>query len=380
MKADTAAQLIARARAVLASGQPEMAASASSAAVARYLDPARLQREQVLLRRHPHAVVAASVLRERGSWWSGDLLGQPLLLTRDTSGQLRAFLNVCRHRGARVVAPGEGCGRERFACPYHAWTYASDGRLAHLPREEGFPDLDRADSGLRALAVGEAMSMVWVIPDPACAAQDLRAALGPFVAEIEGLGVADHVAYAPRALELRCDWKLVVEGSSEAYHFKVAHRDTIAPMFADNAQIVDEAGLHRRMFIVKEALREHAGEVSGAQLRTLGNLLYYFFPCTMLLVQPDHVQLTRIEPTALGRTRVSDTTLIPSAPDSDKARTHWDRNVALYRATLAEDYAQMESIHAGLASGANRELRFARYEFALARFNAQLDAELARDA
>lgn len=380
MKADTAASLVARARAVLASGQPEMHATGASAPVERYLDAQRLQRERVLLRRYPHAVVAASVLREPGSWWSGDLLGCPLLLTRDGAGAVRAFLNVCRHRGARVVAAGEGCGRERFACPYHAWTYASDGRLAHLPRAEGFPDLDRDSAGLRQLAVGEAAGMVWVIPDPDCAEHDVRAVLGAYAVELEGLGLGSHVAYAPRTLDLRCDWKLIVEGSSEAYHFKIAHRDTIAPMFADNAQIVDEDGLNRRMLIVKEALREASGEIDAERLRSLGNLLYFFFPCTMILVQPDHAQLTRIEPGALGVTRVIDLTLIPEPPADERARTHWDRNVALYRAALAEDYAQMESIHAGLASGANRELRFARYEFALARFNAQLDAELSRAA
>lgn len=380
MKPETSASLIARARAVLASGRPEMHETTARSPVTRYLDAARLERERALLRRHPHAVVAASALREAGAWWAGELLDVPLLVTRDGAGVLRAFLNVCRHRGARLAANGQGCGRERFACPYHAWTYGADGRLLAVPRAEGFPDLDRETSGLRVLAVAEAAGMIWVIPDADSAACDVRALLGPFVDELEGLGLASHVAYAPRTLSLRCDWKLIVEGSSEAYHFKIAHRDTIAPMFADNAQIVDESGLHRRMFIVKEALRDADGESGVEALRRLGNLLYYFFPCTMVLVQPDHAQFTRVEPLAVGQTAVHDTTLIPQPPVNERARTHWDRNVELYRCALAEDYAQMQSIQSGLASGANIELRFGRYEFALARFNAQLDGELARAA
>ena len=279
-------------------------------------------------------------------------------------------------RGARVVAAGQGCGRERFACPYHAWTYAADGRLRALPRAEGFPDLDPDQSGLRRLAVAERAGLVWVIPDPAVADVDVRAMLGAYAEELESFGLHHHVAYGQRDIELRCDWKLIVEGSSEAYHFKIAHRDTIAPLFVDNLQIVDEDGLHRRMFIVKEALREQPAPAQP-EPRAVGNILYYLFPSTMVLVQPDHAQVTRIEPTALGRTQVFDIALIPAAPDNDRARSHWDRNVQLYRDTLAEDYAQMEAIHAGLESGANRELRFGRYEFALARFHVQLDAQLA---
>lgn len=376
MNSATTAALLARARAVLASGQPEMGEAMVTSPVTRYLDDARLQRERALMRRHPQAVVAADVLRKAGSWWSGDVLGAPLLLTRDGGGTLHAFLNVCRHRGARVIAAGQGCGRERFACPYHAWTYSADGRLRAVPRPEGFPNLDLDASGLRRLALTERAGLVWVVPDPARADVDVSAMLGAFATELEGFGLALHVEYAKRSLELRCDWKLIVEGSSEAYHFKIAHRDTIAPQFADNLQIVDEDGLHRRMFIVKEALREQPAPAQP-EPRMVGNILYYLFPSTMILVQPDHAQVTRIEPTSLGRTQVHDIALIPLLPQTERARAHWERNVQIYRDTLAEDYAQMESIHAGLESGANAQLRFGRYESALARFHAQLDAQLA---
>lgn len=378
MKQAGAAALLDRARAVLDSGRPEMAERESTSPVSRYLDPARFDRERALHRRHPHAVAPANSLAKPGSWWSGDVLGVPLLITRDGSGTLHAFLNVCRHRGARVVATGEGCGRERFACPYHAWTYRTDGALAAVPQREGFPELDAGQSGLRHLAVAERAGIVWVIPDVDQADADVSQRLGCYVDELEALGLATHVAYAPRRLPLHCNWKLIVEGSSEAYHFKIAHRDTIATMFADNAQIVDEDGLHRRMFLVKEALR---GRDDAASLeRDFGNVMYFFFPATMILVQPDHAQVTRLEPVGTDRTDIVDFALIPEPPVRDSARTHWDRNVELYRATLGEDYAQMQAIQAGLASGANEALRFGRYEFALTRFNEQLDLELARIA
>lgn len=376
MKDEVAADLIARARAVLASGRAEMGECEARSPIWRYLDETRYARELALMRRHPQAVAPASALAHRGSWWSGDVLGVPLLITRDGGGTLHAFINVCRHRGARVVAAGEGCGRERFSCPYHAWTYGADGALVGVPRREAFPELRSEAAGLRRVAVSQRAGIVWTVPDPGCAGDDINARLGPFVDELDAMGFGNHVAYAPRHLDVRSNWKLVVEGASEAYHVKIAHRDTIAPMFADNVQIVDEDGLNRRVFFVKENLRTRAdtGEVSP---RDVGNLLYYFFPSTVVLVQPDHAQVTRLEPLAVNATRIVDFALIPEAPSTERARTHWDRNVKLYRDTFTEDYAQFEAIQAGLVTGANDTLRFGRFEFALARFHEQLDAELA---
>lgn len=376
MKPAAAASLLARARALLASGRPEMGADESRSPVGRYLDEARHLREVALMRRRWQAVAPASVLAQPGSWWSGDVLGVPLLLTRDGHGTLRAFLNVCRHRGARVVAAGEGCARERFSCPYHAWSYAADGALVGLPRREGFPGLRPEAIGLRPVAVLQRAGIVWVIPDPDCVGDHGNASLGAFVDELEGMGLGDHVAYAPRRLDVRSNWKLVVEGAFESYHVKTAHRDTIAPMFADNVQVVDEDGLNRRVFFVKENLRAGA-TLDDMHPREVGNLLYYFFPGTVVLVQPDHAQVTRLEPLAVNATRIVDFALIPEVPTTERARTHWDRNVKLYRDTFTEDYAQFEAIQAGLATGANEALRFGRFESALARFNEQLDAQLA---
>lgn len=369
------ARLLERARAVLRDGCPEMGQGETRSPVSRYLDVARHAREFALMRRYPQAVAPSHSLAQPGSWLSGDVLGIPLLITRDGNDALHAFLNVCRHRGARVVDVGDGCGRQRFSCPYHAWTYAADGSLLGVPRQEAFPDLESRDSGLRRLAVAQRAGIIWVVPDIECAADDIDAHLGEFADELESMGFSDHVPYAPRELEVSCNWKLIVEGASEAYHVKTAHRTTIAPMFADNAQVVEERGLNRRMYFVKEILRDMQG-AADIRLRDAGNFLYYFFPSTIILVHPDHTQVTRLEPLATDRTKLIEFALIPEAPRNDRARVHWDRNVQLYRDTLGEDYAQMESIQGGLASGANDSLRFGRFEAALARFNEQVEAEL----
>src|SRR5262249_30723439 len=103
--------------------------------VADYTCPAQSTRERdVFFRRGPFMVGLSCLLPKPGDYMTHDYSGVPMLLVRDDSGAPRGFLNVCRHRGARVA---EGCGNgRRFSCPYHAWTYGLDGRLVARPDDE----------------------------------------------------------------------------------------------------------------------------------------------------------------------------------------------------------------------------------------------------
>src|SRR5262249_17242341 len=92
-----------------------------------------------------------------------DYSGTPLLLVRQTDGSLRAFLNVCRHRGARL-ANGSGRGLRNLVCPYHAWCYGSDGKLLARPDERSFAEIDKSARGLCERAVVEKYGMIWVSP------------------------------------------------------------------------------------------------------------------------------------------------------------------------------------------------------------------------
>lgn len=345
--------------------------------VNHYLDAERFAQELQLFRNHPQAVAAASDLPAPGSWLSLTYMGTPLLLVRQANGVVQAFLNVCRHRGVRVVAEGAGHEARAFTCPYHGWTYQADGALRGVPQAEGFAGLDKTTSGLRALAVAEKAGLIWVIPNPDLAAQDAAASLAQLVPLIDDLaalaGIQQPVAFAPRSYDVAANWKLLVDGAFEAYHFKVAHRQTIAAMFAGNVQLVDEAGLNRRLYLLKNSFAEQQPDAASFEPRQHGNLTYFFFPFNTVLVQPDHAQFSRIEPLSPSLSRVHEITLIPQAPATEKAQKYWQANVDLYRRTLAEDYVLAESIQQGLASRANDSFTFGSFEFAIPRFHAQLD-------
>lgn len=379
MSEDFAAELHRRATSVLLAGRSDAEGQGDRVPVDQYLDETMAHQELGLLRRHPQPVAGSSSLAASpGAWLSLTHFGVPLLLVRQESGRVQAFMNVCRHRGARVVPEGSGSGARAFVCPYHAWTYRPDGGLRGVPEAFGFPCLQQEESGLRPLATAERAGVVWVVLDPALSAEDSRAHLGALMDNLESLaGLRTPVAYAPRSYEVQANWKLLVDGAFEAYHFQVAHRETIAHMFMHNLQVVDEFGLHRRLYLLKSKFAKDRPEAAGFDPRRYGNLTYFFFPNTTILVQPDHAQLSSLEPLGATRTRVHELTLIPEAPASDKATAHWDANVALYRRTLAEDYALAESIQTGLASGANEALSFGTFEYSAPRFHAQLRQQAA---
>lgn len=350
--------------------------------VARYVDPARHAAELALLRTLPHALAPRASLARPGDWLATAWLGVPILLVRDAGGVLRAFVNVCRHRGA-VLVPGEACGhdRERFVCPYHSWTYDASGRLAGRPHEADFPHVPRKTAGLVALPVAERCGLVWVVPT-AGAAFDWDAWFGPLAAEVESLG-CDAGARSPHArrFEQPSNWKLVLDANLESYHFQYAHRATIAHLFHDNLVQHASFGRHQRIVLPKRSLAEAAAADPGApvtwdRLGRHANVIYFFFPSTFLLWEGDHVNGFSVAPIAADRCLTSSWMLVPERHAERRALEHWKRNWQIFWDAIDEDYALAASMQVGAASGANAALAFGRNEFACDRFERDVEALL----
>src|SRR5215471_4194523 len=122
--------------------------------VANYRSPARLKAEiEVVLRRTPTVFCPSAALPEVGSYVAREAAGIPIVVVRGPDGQVRAFRNSCRHRGMQV-ATGSGCARA-FVCRYHGWTYNLEGKLRHIPHEEGFPGFDKEAHPLVPVAAEE---------------------------------------------------------------------------------------------------------------------------------------------------------------------------------------------------------------------------------
>jgi phenylpropionate dioxygenase-like ring-hydroxylating dioxygenase large terminal subunit len=189
-----------------------------------YSDPAvlRLEQEHIFKRSWQYVGIAGDVA-EPGQFFACRAGAVPIVVLRDGERKLRAFVNVCRHRGHEVV---KGCGRrETLQCPYHAWTYGLDGSLRSAPRSDREPGFDARDWSLLPALVDTWGPLVFVNPDPAAA--PLAETLGelPRVVRECGLDPAG-LEFRGRSRELlvEANWKLVVENYLECYHCPVAHK------------------------------------------------------------------------------------------------------------------------------------------------------------
>lgn len=340
----------------------------------RYLSPELFALERKHISRSlPQIAAHASELPDPGSFLTLEMAGSPLLLTRDENGIVRAVYNVCRHRGAQLVGEKSGC-KHRFSCPYHAWTWNNSGELIAVPHEKaGFPDLDRNEFGLHSVPCEEYAGWIWV----SLAGEngiDVTAHLGGLAEEFTAMLGADHVIFDTSTRDIAANWKILVEGGIESYHFRVAHKNTIAPLFLDNLSSYRCIGRHIRSVLPRSTLPElHEQAEEDWDIGKHANILYSLFPGSQFLVQEDHFIWIQGMPIAPDRTRLRLSTLIPRESNTAESREYWRLNHDLTMATLDEDFHLGESIQRGLDSGANSHLNFGRFEGALAQFNRFVD-------
>jgi Rieske 2Fe-2S family protein len=187
-----------------------------------YTSAAWFEQEQAALFGPRWALVGCTDdLGEAGDYVAGVVGRAPLVVIRGDDGELRAFHNLCRHRGM-VLLQGAGNVNRTVNCFYHQWRYALDGSLAVVPqRREQFPDLVIGDWGLLPASVEVWEGMVFVHPDPAAAPFDATLAGLPGLIGSHRPGLLRQVAAA--RLEARCNWKLFVENHIDVYHLWYLH-------------------------------------------------------------------------------------------------------------------------------------------------------------
>lgn len=343
--------------------------------VDHYLSEERFQLErEKIFSQVPMVAAHASEVAKPGDFIRREVAGRSVLITRDKSGNVNAFLNVCRHRGTRLVDDEAGC-KHRFSCPYHAWTYANSGELIAAPHfDEGFKGLEKEDLGLKRLSCEERHGFIWVTADPDSPI-DFDTHIGDIGKELEGLRIDDMVVTHQDVPVHDANWKILVEGGIEAYHFKVAHRTTIGPYFEDNLSSYRMIGSHMRSILMRTSMAHlDPAERDRWRLRDHAQVLYTLFPNTALLVQSDHIAWINQEALSAGQTRIRLSTLVPREDTGNVE--HWERNHEITRTTLDEDFVIGESIQASLATGANEHMIFGKFEGALDAFNKVVDAHL----
>jgi phenylpropionate dioxygenase-like ring-hydroxylating dioxygenase large terminal subunit len=197
---------------------------------ARYTSPAWAELEQTRL--WPHTwQIAGTVdhVAAPGDWFEYQVGWLSVIVLRTDDGTLRAFQNVCRHRG-NVLACGEGRGRTELRCAYHRWCWNLDGELREVPSRRGFGALPTDQLGLIEVQVGESAPLVFVNLD--LTADPLEEFLEVVPVDAPWLGLADFHCTYDVAMRMPCNWKTLIDGFSETYHVQGLHPEML-PMTDD---------------------------------------------------------------------------------------------------------------------------------------------------
>ncbi|SEP10356.1 aromatic ring-hydroxylating oxygenase subunit alpha [Trujillonella endophytica] len=272
----------------------------------------------VLFRDHPLVLCLSGALPEPNTYFTVDLCGSPVLLTRDARGEVHAMANICRHRGVRLV-DGAGAAK-KFTCPFHAWVYDLEGALVRVPVGEAFEGMCRDEKGLVELPVAEGYGLVVGRLRPG-AAVDVDEYLGPGLAdELAMLDFADWRPYGETHVhEVAANWKVTLDTYRENYHFNYLHRRTLATYAHGGVLTFDAFGAHLRNTSALRSIDALKGvpESEWTDVTQHFSYQYALFPNVSLTFDSRHAELWQILPIDAASCEVVHTAY--ARPDLDEA-------------------------------------------------------------
>ncbi len=275
-----------------------------------YFDPEFFEAEKAaFLCSAPQVVCHESEIGEPGEWRSIDYLGESIIVIRGDDGEVRAFSNVCRHRGSRIVDGTAGCAKV-LTCPYHAWSYARDGRLVGVPHRNEYPALDVDAHGLKPVALEKWHGFLFIALEPG--APSVAEMMAPYEAEVapyrfEDLRAIGRVTLRPRPL----NWKTVADNYSDHLHIPVGHPG-LTRLFGRNYRIEARDHVDRMEGDLAETPSANPSERAYQKLLPKADhlpashrrkwLYYKLFPNVAFDIYPDQVDFMQFLPVSSTET------------------------------------------------------------------------------
>jgi choline monooxygenase len=320
-----------------------------------YADPAVYEAErQAIFRRTWQLLGPASRLARPGDYQAVDIAGWHLFALRGDDGVLRAFHNVCRHRGARLVAEGAGVCKV-LRCPYHNWVYAGDGALRHAPWFGEDPGFDPAQWPLQPAHLAQWRGLVFIAIDPAA---DLVDQLGDLPAELADDPIETYLPVEQHRFDARTNWKTYTDNFVEGYHIPGIHPGFMKTIDFARFETVALNGL----------VRMTAPQRDGS---FYGGTWLWMWPNWTLSTFPGGMNISRINPVAIDATVITYDFLF--ADRSDAAAQTRRRTIDGTCAIVREDFGICETTQRNYLSGAYRPGPLSpRHEQSVAYFQAMV--------
>jgi phenylpropionate dioxygenase-like ring-hydroxylating dioxygenase large terminal subunit len=322
-----------------------------------YFDPEFFEAEKkAFLRAAPQVVCHESEIAQPGDWRTLEFLGESVIVMRGDDGEVRAFSNVCRHRGSRLVDGTGGCAKV-LTCPYHAWSYGRDGSLVGVPHRQEYPGLQTDQFALHPVALEKWRGFLFVTLE--AGAPSVAEMMAPYDSEVapyrfEDLRVVGRVTLRPRPL----NWKTIGDNYSDHLHIPVGHPG-LTRLFGRNYRI--EAKDHVDRMEGDLVDKESANPSERAYQRLLPAVdhlppthqrkwLYYkLFPNVAFDIYPDQVDFMQFLPVSATETVIREISYaLPDERREMKAARHL--NWRINRRVNAEDTELITRVQLGMQS------------------------------
>lgn len=316
-----------------------------------YTDPSflEMERERIFWKTWQWVGTIDQVMRP-GDFFTCDVLGEPIVVTRGIDGVLRGFHNVCRHR-AGMVAAGKG-NRKSLQCKYHGWTYDLTGRLMRAPDFEGVQAFDPAEFCLPPVRVEVWKLFVFVNLD--MDAQPIGEMLAPIAAEVEqaGFEIDQMRAIERRDYVVNCNWKVYIDNYLEGYHIPIAHPGLFKELDFDQYRVETFANYSKQYAPIRPAKE---GEIQGRDRRYIRDeneaqaLYYWVFPNVIFNFYPDNLQINSIIPLDHERTLTIFEWYFEE-PGTGQGWESMQQSIAFSDEVQHEDIVLCEAVQRGLKS------------------------------
>ena len=323
-----------------------------------YTSPAILAEEQMRIFSRQWLCVGRSERVARpGDFITRSIAGESLIIVRDRQATLHALFNICRHRGTRLCDQAEGHFSETIRCPYHAWTYATDGRLIGAPHMQDTPEFDKKDYPLHQAAVAEWEGFIFVNiganPVP------FETVWSPMIRRLARFDLARLKVGRQARYEVRSNWKLVFQNYSECLHCPTIHPELscLMPYQSGANDLTEGPFLGGFMEITAgndsvTASGKRCGRLVADLSESDQRRAYYYtlMPNLMLSLHPDYVNYYLVTPLAADRTLIESEWLFHPDSIGDPA-SNLDDAVAIWDLTNRQDWRITEESQAGITSG-----------------------------